>query len=139
ITEWILDNVKKKHGRDLREEPRLLQKVRTAAEQTKHKLSRCKAVDLQIPLTVGTKDAKAKLALLHLFLSTIEELAQEIIARVLDTVKRTLSDRGLKVSDIDDVILVGGATRMPLLRRRVEQLFGKEALANLPPEEVVSL
>jgi molecular chaperone DnaK len=139
ICEWILDNVKKKHGRDLREEPRLLQKVRTAAEQAKRELSRCKAVDLQIPLTVGTKESKAKLALLRLFLSTVEELGQDIIARVMDTVKRTLSDRGLKVSDIDDVILVGGATRMPLLRRRAEALFGKEALSSLPPEEVVSL
>lgn len=139
VTEWILQNVQKKHGKDLTQEPRLLQKVRTAAEQAKRELSRCKAVDLQIPLTVGTKEAKAKLALLRLHLTTVEELAQEIVGRVLDTVKRTLNDRGLKVSDIDDVILVGGATRMPLLRRRIEVLFGKEALASLPPEEVVSL
>ncbi len=88
---------------------------------------------------MGTKEAKAKLALLRLHLSMVEELGQEIVSRVLDTIKRTLADRGLKVSDIDDVILVGGATRMPLLRRRVEAFFGKEALANLPPEEVVSL
>jgi molecular chaperone DnaK len=139
IAEWILTNIQKKHGRDLTQEPRLLQKVRTAAEQAKRELSRCKAVDLQIPLAVGTKDAKAKLALLRLTAKDVEELAQEIIARVLDTVKRTLSDRGLKVGDIDDVILVGGATRMPLLKRRVEAFFGKEALSNLPPEEVVSL
>lgn len=139
VTEWILANVQKKHGYDLRAEPRLLQKVRTAAEQAKRELTRCKAVDLQIPLSVGTKDAKAKLALLRLFAATVDELGQDITNRVLETIKRTLADRGLKVSDIDDVILVGGATRMPLLRRRIEQLFGKEALANLPPEEVVSL
>jgi molecular chaperone DnaK len=139
ITEWILQNIQKKHGRDLMTEPRLLQKVRTAAEQAKRELSRCRAVDLQIPLAVGTKDAKAKLAMLRMPLTTVEELGQEIVGRVLDTVKRTLSDRGLKVSDIDDVILVGGATRMPLLRRKIETFFGKEALASLPPEEVVSL
>lgn len=139
IAEWILANIKKKHGRDLTQEPRLLQKVRTAAEQAKRELSRCKAVDLQIPLSVGTKSSKAKLGLLRLHLATLEELAADIVKRVLETVKRTLSERGLKVSDIDDVILVGGATRMPLLRKHVEQHFGKEARSTLPPEEVVSL
>ncbi len=138
-TEWILSNIKKKHGKDLTQEPRLLQKVRTAAEQAKRELSRCKAVDLQIPLTVGTKESKAKLGLLRLHLATVEELAEDIIKRVLETIRRTLGERGLKVSDIDDVILVGGATRMPLLRRRIEGYFGKEPRANLPPEEVVSL
>lgn len=139
IAEWILANIKKKHGRDLTQEPRLLQKVRTAAEQAKRELSRCKAVDLQIPLSVGTKTSKAKLGLLRLHLSTLEELANDIVKRVLETVKRTLSERGLKVGDVDDVILVGGATRMPILRRSVEQLFDKEARSSLPPEEVVSL
>jgi molecular chaperone DnaK len=139
VAEWILHNIKKKHGRDLSSEPRLLQKVRTAAEQAKRELSRCKAVDLQIPLTIGTKDKKAKLGLLRLHLATVEELAEDIVKRVLDTIRRTLADRGLKVSDIDYVILVGGATRMPLLRKRVEALFGKETRFNLPPEEVVSL
>lgn len=139
VADWILQNIKKKHGRDLAQEARLLQKVRTAAEQAKRELSRCKAVDLQIPLTVGTKDKKAKLGLLRLHLSTVEELGDDIAKRVLDTIRRTLADRGLKVADIDDVILVGGATRMPLIRKRVEQLFGKEARCNLPPEEVVSL
>ena len=139
VAQWILASIKKKHGRDLTSEPRLLQKVRTAAEQAKRELSRCRAVDLQIPLSVGTKEKKAKLGLLRLHLSTVEELAQDIVDRVLHTIRRTLSDRGLSASDIDDVILVGGATRMPLLRSQVEGLFGKSARANLPPEEVVAL
>ncbi|MEO1334903.1 MAG: Hsp70 family protein [Myxococcota bacterium] len=139
IAEWILANIKKKHGRDLTAEPRLLQKVRTAAEQAKRELSRCRAVDLQIPLSVGTKEKKEKLGLLRLHLSTVEELAHDIVRRVLDTTRRTLSDRGLQVSDIDDVILVGGATRMPLLKQHIEELFGKPARSNLPPEEVVAL
>jgi molecular chaperone DnaK len=139
IAEWILANIKKKHGKDLSQEPRLLQKVRTAAEQAKRELARCKAVDLQIPLAVGSKDSKAKVGSLRLHLSTVEELADDIIKRVLDTIKRTLAERSLKVSDIDDVILVGGATRMPLLKNRVEALFGKEARQTIPPEEVVAL
>ena len=139
IAEWILASIKKKHGRDLTSEPRLLQKVRTAAEQAKRELSRCRAVDLQIPLSVGTKDKKAKLGLLRLHLSTVEELAEDIVRRVLETTRRTLAERGLQVADIDDVILVGGATRMPLLRRQIEEFFGKPGRTNLPPEEVVAL
>ncbi len=139
LADWILSNIKKKHGKDLTTEPRLLQKVRTAAEQAKKELSRCKAVDLQIPLTIGTKEKKAKLGLLRLHLSTLEELAEGVVKRVLETIKRTLADRKLKVSDIDDIILVGGATRMPMLRKKIEGYFGKEARANLPPEEVVAL
>lgn len=139
LAEWILANIKKRHGKDLTGEPRLLQKVRTAAEQAKRELSKCKAVDLQIPLTVGTRERKAKLGTLRLHLTTVEELADDLVKRVLDTIRRTLADRGLKPGDIDDVILVGGATRLPLLIRRVEKLFGKEARHSLPPEEVVSL
>lgn len=139
IADWILGNIKKKHGQDLEGEVRLLQKVRTAAEQAKRELSRCKAVDLQIPLSVGTRDEKAKLGLLRLHLSTVEELGGDIVKRVLDTVRRTLGERGLRPGDVDDVILVGGATRMPLLKSRIERYFSKEARHNLPPEEVVAL
>ncbi len=139
IADWILATIKKKHGQDLQGEARLLQKVRTAAEQAKRELSRCKAVDLQIPLTVGTREQKAKLGLLRLHLSTVEELGGDIVKRVLDTVRRTLNERGLKPSDVDDVILVGGATRMPLLKNKVHRLFGKEPRQSIPPESVVSL
>ena len=139
IAEWILTHIKKKHGKDLTTEPRLLQKVRTAAEQAKRELSRCKAVDLQIPLTLGSKENKPKLGTLRLHLSTVEELADDLTRRVLEIIRKTLAERGLEANDIDDVILVGGATRMPLLRSRVEGFFGKEPRASLPPEEVVSL
>lgn len=139
ISEWILQSIKRRHNRDLTKEPRLLQKVRTAAEQAKRELSRCKAVDLQIPLAVGAKGQKVKVGLLRLHANTLEDLAESIIRRVIETVERTLAERGLKPSDVDDVLLVGGATRMPLLRRRVQSYFGREPRATLPPEEVVAL
>lgn len=139
LSDWILQNIKKKHGKDLSREPRLLQKVRTAAEQAKRELSRCKAVDLQIPLAVGAKGHKVKVGVLRLHASILEELAESVIRRVVDTVERTLDERGLRASDIDDVLLVGGATRMPLLRRRVQAFFGREPRSTLPPEEVVAL
>lgn len=139
IAEWILANIHKKYGRDLREVPALLMKVRTAAEQAKRELSNCRAVDLQIPLSIGTKTKKAKVGLLRLHLGTVEDLASDIVKRVLDNLRRTLADRGLSVADIDDVILVGGATRMPCLRKAIEKLFGQESRTSLPPEQVVSL
>ena len=138
IAEWILANIRKKYGHDLREAPALLTKVRTAAEQAKRELSKCRAVDLQIPLSVGTKTRKANLGVLRLHLETVEELAADIVKRVLDHLKRPLSDRGLSPADIDDVILVGGATRMPSLRSAVEALFGQKSRTSLPPEQVVS-
>lgn len=138
IAEWILANIHKKYSRNLREVPTLLTKVRTAAEQAKRELSRCRAVDLQIPLSVGTRTEKANLGVLRLHLSTVEELASDIVERVLHHLSRTLSGRRLTPADIDDVILVGGATRMPSLRAAIERLFGRESRTGLPPEQVVS-
>lgn len=139
IVEWILGNIKKKFGRDLTGEPALLTKVRTAAEQAKRELSRFKAVDLQIPLAVTKKGQKGEIGALRLSLDTIERLASDLVERVVTLTKHVLSERGLSASDIDDVILVGGATRTPLLKTRVAQTFGKEPRANLPPEEVIAL
>lgn len=138
ITEWILDNITKRYGKNLRQEPRLLQKVRTAAEQAKRELSTCKAVDLQIPLAIGKRGEKVKVGLLRLHATTLEELAESVTRRVLSTIERTLAERGFRTSDIDDVLLVGGGTRIPLLRRRIGAWFEREPRATLPPEEVVA-
>lgn len=137
--EWILASIEKRYGKDLSKEPRLLQKVRTAAEQAKRELSSCKAVDLQIPLSVAPKGKKVKVGVLRLHASTLEELADSVARRVIDTIERTLSERGLRAKDIDEVLLVGGATRMPLLRRKVGSYFGREPRSSLPPEQAVAL
>lgn len=139
IAEWILANIKKKFGKDLALEPRLLMKVRTAAEQAKRELSRFKAVDLQIPLEHVAKGEKPKIGQLRLKAEVVEKLAEDLTSRVLALVKHVLKERGLTPKDIDDVILVGGATRLPLLRRRVSEVFGKEPRSELPPEEVIAL
>ncbi|MBK8012751.1 MAG: Hsp70 family protein [Deltaproteobacteria bacterium] len=139
IADWILTTIKRKYGRDLVQHPRLLQKVRIAAEQAKRELSRCKAVDLQIPLATGTKDAKTNLGLLRLYAPTVEEQSESVVVRVIETIRHTLAERSLRIADIDDVILVGGTTRMPFIRRRIEAFFEREARASLPPEEVIAL
>jgi molecular chaperone DnaK len=137
LTEWILASVQKKYGRDLRGEPTLLMKVRTAAEQAKRELSRFRAVDLQIPLAVGAKGAD--IAQIRLTREVVEQLGEDIAQRVVGLVDHVLSERGLVPEDVDDVILVGGATRTPLLRNRITQAFGKEPRSSLAPEEVIAL
>lgn len=139
ITEWILANIKKKFGKDLSQEPRLLMKVRTAAEQAKRELSRFKAVDLQIPLEQAPKGEKPKIGALRLKNEVVDKLAEDLVSRVVALVKHVLKERGLGVKDIDDVILVGGGTRFPMLRKRIAEAFGKEARSDLPPEEVIAL
>ena len=139
LAEWILQSIRKRHGQDLSREPKLLHKVRTAAEQAKRELSRCKAVDLQIPLSVEPRGSQPQVSALRLHQGVLEELAESVVRRVAATIERTLGERGLRTSDVDDVLLVGGATRMPLLQRRVQALFDREPRSSLPPEEVVAL
>lgn len=139
IAEWILANIKKKFGRDLASDPALLTKVRAAAEQAKRELSKFKAVDLQIPLNVVPRGQKPEIGALRLHQETVESLAQDWADRVVALARHVIEERGLTPDDIDDVILVGGATRMPILKARVARAFGKEPRANLPPEEVIAL
>lgn len=139
IADWILTNIKKKFGKDLSTEPALLTKVRTAAEQAKRELSKFKAVDLQIPLTVVPKGTKPEIGPLRLNQETVEKLAADIVERVVALAKHVLSERGLQPADVDDVIFVGGGTRLPLLKQRITQVFGKEPRSTIAPEEVIAL
>ncbi|MCC7384473.1 MAG: Hsp70 family protein [Deltaproteobacteria bacterium] len=137
ITEWILGNIKKKYGKDLTTEPALLTKVRTAAEMAKRELSRFRAVDLQIPLNTAKGD-KREIGVLRFTLETVERLAADLVDRAVGLATHVLQERNLSPADIDDVILVGGATRMPLLKSRVNLAFNKEPQMTLPPEEVIA-
>ncbi len=139
IAEWILANIKKKFGKDLTQDPALLTKVRTAAEQAKRELSKFRAVDLQIPLNVVPKGQKAEIGALRFGQDTLEGLAGDWADRVVSLATHVVAERGLSPSDVDDVVLVGGATRMPLLISRVTKAFGKEPRATLPPEQVIAL
>ncbi len=139
IADWILASIEQKYETDLRKQPLLLQKVHTAAEHAKRELSRVRAVDLQIPLAPSTEGKEPTIGRLRLRASTVEELANKSIGRVIKTIEKTLEARNLKVSDIDDIILVGGATRIPLLRRRTESYFGKKPRTSIPPEQAVAL
>ncbi|MFO0725169.1 MAG: Hsp70 family protein [Myxococcota bacterium] len=139
IAEWILTNIKKKFGKDLTTNPALLTKVRTAAEQAKRELSKFRAVDLQIPLQVVPKGQKSEIGALRFGQDVLEGLAGDWADRVVSLATHVVQERGLAPSDVDDVVMVGGATRMPLLMARVAKAFGKEPRATLPPEQVIAL
>ena len=138
LVEWILKNIHKKTGKDLSTEPQLLMKVRTAAEQAKRELTRFKAVDLQIPLEVGVKREKHKIAQLRLTRDTAEHLATDLVQRVTALLQHVLRERGLSTKDIDNVILVGGGTRTPMLRRNITEMFNEEPRSSIPPENVIA-
>ena len=139
LAEWILTNIKKQFGRDLSQEAQLLMKVRTAAEQAKRELTRFKAVDLQIPLNVTAPGMKAKIAQLRLTRDTVESLTEDLAQRVVALVRQVLGQRKLDPGDVDEIILVGGASRSPLIRSKCVTLFGKEPRSTIPPEEVIAL
>jgi molecular chaperone DnaK len=139
VAKWISDGIRKRHGKDALTEPKLLQKVRTAAEQAKIELGRCKAVDLQIPYGSGTKNGRPPVATLRLHARVVDELASDVIERAMATIERTLSARNIQPSDIDDVLLAGGATQMAGFRRALEDMFGRPPRAVLPPPAAIAL
>ena len=138
LVDWILNQVRKQYNRDLTQEPALLVKVRTAAEQAKRELSRYQAVDLQIPLRAERRTPQTPIAKLRLERRIVEEFAETITQRMMGLVRFVMKQRNLSPEDIDDVILVGGATRTPLVHTVVEGFFGKPPRFTIAPEEVIA-
>jgi molecular chaperone DnaK len=114
-------------------------KVRTAAEQAKRELSRYQAVDLQIPLRAERRTPKTPVAKLRLERRVVEQFAEVITQRMMALVRFVMKQRNLSPEDIDDIILVGGATRTPLVHTVVESFFGKSPRFTVAPEEVIAL
>jgi molecular chaperone DnaK len=137
LVQWILEQIKKRYSVDLGLEPKLLHKVHLAAEQSKHELSRCRAVDLQIPLSLDK--ANRTVGNLRLHRDMLDQISRELVDRVLRITGRTLEQKELTPEDIDAVILVGGTARLPMLRTALTKCFQMEPLSELPPEQVVAL
>ncbi|MEE2900915.1 MAG: Hsp70 family protein [Myxococcota bacterium] len=139
LVDWILSQIKRQYNLDLTKQPALLVKVRTAAEQAKRELSRYQAVDLQIPLRAEKRTPNTPIAKLRLERKTVEKFAETITHRLMGLVRFVLRQRNLSPEDIDDVILVGGATRTPVIHKVIENYFGKEPKFSIAPEEVIAL
>ena len=139
VIDWLADEFKKSDGIDLRKDPMALQRLKEAAEKAKIELSTVMQTDVNLPFI--TADASGPKHLnLALTRAKYEQLVDDLIERTRGPVERALADAGLKPSDIDEVILVGGATRTPKVQDLVKKLFGgKEPHKGVNPDEVVAI
>ena len=137
IIEHLVDEFKKDQGIDLSNDPLALQRLKDAAEKAKIELSSSQQTDINLPYV--TADASGpKHMELRLTRAKLESLVEDLITRSMEPCKTALKDAGLSMSDIDDVILVGGQTRMPKVQEAVEALFGKEPRRDVNPDEAVA-
>jgi molecular chaperone DnaK len=134
IVDWLADQFQSEHGIDLRTDRTSLQRLKDASERAKCELSFTDKTTILIPRI--TPDLNLERAFDRL---TLEGLVEDLIGRTLQTVRKAVGDSGLQLADIDDVILVGGQTRMPRVREAISGLFGKEPSRGVHPEEVVAI
>jgi Fe-S protein assembly chaperone HscA len=129
---WLLDDIRERHGEYLGSDPEAMQELRLAAEAAKIRLSADERTTLTIPFADFTYHREVTRA-------ALDGLIEPLVAKTLAPCRLALADAGLRPSDIDEVVLVGGSTRVPLVRRRVQELFGKPPHSQLNPDEVVAL
>jgi molecular chaperone DnaK len=138
IIEWIVDEFKKENGIDLSKDRMALQRLKEAAEKAKMELSTVTETEVNLPFI--TADASGPRHLTRkLSRARFEQLAGDLFKRSMPPVERALKDAGLKPSDIDEVVLVGGSTRIPKIQEIVKQFFGKEPHKGVNPDEVVAI
>ena len=138
IIDWLADEFKKEEGIDLREDSMALQRLKDAAEKAKIELSSGSSTEINLPYVTATASGPKHLVK-TLSRSKFESLADSLIKRTIDPCKTALKKSGLKASDIDEVILVGGSTRIPAIQDAVKAFFGKEPSKGVNPDEVVAL
>ncbi len=138
IIHWILDEFKKQEGLDLSKDPLALQRIKEAAEKAKIELSTAQETEINQPFITAGSDGPKHL-LIKMSRAKLEELVGDLVEASFEPVKKALADAKLSVSDINEVVLVGGMTRMPLVLSSVEKFFGKKANITVNPDEVVAL
>lgn len=138
LINWIADEFKKEHGIDLRKDQMAMQRLKEAAERAKKDLSQQTTTDINLPFI--TADASgAKHLQMTLTRSKFEQLTEHLFERCRGPVLRALKDAGYKPSEIDEVVLVGGMTRVPKVQEMVKAIFGKEGHKGVNPDEVVAI
>jgi molecular chaperone DnaK len=125
-------------GLDLRKDPMALQRLKEAAEKAKIELSSSNETEINLPYITATASGPKHLVV-KLSRSKFEQLADDLVRRSMDPVKKAMQDAGLSTSDIDEVILVGGSTRIPRIQEEVEKFFGKKPSKGVNPDEVVAI
>ena len=138
LIEFLADEFKNENGIDLHNDPLALQRLKEAAEKAKIELSSSQQTEVNLPYI--TADATGpKHLVVKLSRSKLESLVEELVTRSLEPVKTALQDSGLSTSEVDDVILVGGQTRMPMVQEKVAAFFGKEPRKDVNPDEAVAM
>ncbi len=138
IVEWLVDEFKKDQGLDLRNDVMALQRLKEAAEKAKIELSSSVETEINIPFI--TADASGPKHLnMKLTRAKLEQLCSDLLERLVEPCQKALQDAGVSASQIDEVILVGGMTRMPAVQRKVQEIFGKDPAKNVNPDEAVAI
>lgn len=138
IIDWLADEFLKDEGIDLRKDPMALQRLKEAAEKAKIELSSSSTTEINLPYIMPV-DGIPKHLVKSLSRAQFEKLADKLIQATMEPCKKAMSDAGLTNSDIDEVILVGGSTRIPAIQKVVEQFFGKVPSKGVNPDEVVAV
>ncbi len=138
VIHWILDEFKKQEGLDISKDPLALQRIKEAAEKAKIELSTAQETEINQPFITSGADGPKHLVM-KLTRAKLEELVHDLVEGTLEPVKKALADAKLSASDINEVVLVGGMTRMPLVLATVEKFFGKKPNISVNPDEVVAI
>jgi molecular chaperone DnaK len=138
IIDYLVDEFKKDQGVDLGKDPLALQRLKDAAEKAKIELSSSQQTDINLPYITADQSGPKHMEL-RLTRAKLESLVEDLISRSMEPCKMALKDAGLSTSQIDDVILVGGQTRMPKVQEAVKEMFGKEPRKDVNPDEAVAL
>ena len=136
--DFLAEKFSKEESIDLRKDPMALQRLKEAAEKAKIELSSSTQTEINLPYVTAT-DSGPKHLVTTLTRANFEKLADELVKRSMSPVKQALDDAGLSTSEVDEVILVGGSTRIPIIQTEVESFFGKKPSKGVNPDEVVAI
>ena len=138
IIDWLADDFQKNEGIDLRQDPTALQRLKEAAEKAKIELSSSNQTEINLPYIMPVNGIPKHLVK-KITRAQFEQLIDDLVKRSIEPCKLALQDAGLTAKDIDEVILVGGSTRVPIIQDAVEKFFGRKPAKNLNPDEVVGV
>ncbi len=138
IINWLAEEFKSQEGIDLRKDPMALQRLKDAAEKAKIELSSSSETEINLPYITAV-DGVPKHLVIKLSRSRFEQLTDDLVRRTIEPCRLALRDAGLSANDIDEVILVGGSTRIPRIQQMVEEFFGKKPNKGVNPDEVVAI
>jgi molecular chaperone DnaK len=138
LIDYLIAEFKKDQGIDLSKDPMAMQRLREAAEKAKIELSSAQSTDVNLPYVTADQSGPKHMNL-KLSRAKFEQLVDDLIEKTLEPCRKALADAGLRASDIDEVVLVGGSTRIPRVQQRVKELFGKEPNRSVNPDEVVAI